>query len=322
MTKIIAEVCQNHLGDREILGRMIKEAAVAGADYVKGQIIFAEDLTNRERFDDGYIKNNGVVKTIKRPYAQEYERLAKLDLAEDDYKWFIDEAVKNKIVPLMTIFSRKRIEFAAKLPWPEKIVKVASYDCASHAMIKELCDVFDHLIVSTGATTDEEIIETVKIIKDKGKKATFLHCVTSYPNTLEMCNFARLKWLKNYSDQVGWSDHTKVENDGLKASMIAAMFGADYIERHFTSLNKSETKDGPISLNVEELRRLVDFCRLPRAEQSQRVEAEMPEWRIAVGQEKRKLTHEEMLNRDYYRGRFASRVGDKWIYNWEDKAIN
>src|SRR3989338_7965913 len=120
MAKIIVELCQNHLGKRELLGRMIKAAAEAGADYVKAQIIFSEDLTYRERFENGFTEDNGVVKTIKRQYQPESERLKKLDLSEDDYKWFVDEAVKNKVVPLVTIFSRKRIELAAKLPWPEK----------------------------------------------------------------------------------------------------------------------------------------------------------------------------------------------------------
>ena len=36
---------------------------------------------------------------------------------------------------------------------------------------------------------------------------------------------------------------------------------------------------------------------------------------IMLGQEKRELTHTEILNRDYYRGRFASLV---WRQNWEE----
>ena len=138
MTKIIAEVCQNHLGDRKILGQMIREAAKAGADYVKGQIIFSEDLTYRKRFEQGEVENNGVVKTIKRPFKMEKERLKTLDLSEDDYKWFIEEAIKNRIKPMVTIFSRRRIKLATSLPWPEKIVKVASYDCASFKFLEEL----------------------------------------------------------------------------------------------------------------------------------------------------------------------------------------
>jgi N,N'-diacetyllegionaminate synthase len=35
----------------------------------------------------------------------------------------------------------------------------------------------------------------------------------------------------------------------------------------------------------------------------------------------RELTHEELLNRDYYRGRFAACKEGNPIYNWEDKTI-
>ena len=87
MSKIIVEVCQNHNGDRTLLKEMIHAAKESGADIIKGQIIFSEDLTPRERFDEGYEENNGVRKTIRRPYTAERERLAALDLAEDDYRF-------------------------------------------------------------------------------------------------------------------------------------------------------------------------------------------------------------------------------------------
>ena len=221
MTKIIVEACQNHLGKREILSQIVAAAAAGGADYVKTQMIFSEDLTHRPRFDQGYVESNGVVKTIKRTYQAEFSRLSQLDLTEDDYKWFIELAQKNKITPLIAIFARKRIELAARLDWPEKIVKVASYDCASYPMLNELCDVFDHLIISVGATFDEEIKKAAELVKSRGKKLTFLHCVTSYPNTLEMCNLARLEWLRQFTNSVGWSDHTAVARDGLQAAKTA-----------------------------------------------------------------------------------------------------
>ena len=42
---MIAELCQNHNGDRRLLKEMIWAAAESGADYAKMQTIFAEDLT-------------------------------------------------------------------------------------------------------------------------------------------------------------------------------------------------------------------------------------------------------------------------------------
>ena len=37
MTKIIAELCQNHNGDKNILEEMVSAAAENGADYAKIQ---------------------------------------------------------------------------------------------------------------------------------------------------------------------------------------------------------------------------------------------------------------------------------------------
>jgi len=319
MAKIIAEVCQNHSGSRKLLGEMIHAAAENGADYVKMQSIFSEDLTPRGRFEHGEKEDNGVVKSIKRPFRPEYERLAKLDLTEDDHIFFIEECKKYNVVPLTAVFSRKRIPFVASLPWPERIVKVPSYDCASFTMLKELAENFDYLIVSTGATFDEEIERAAKVLQGTGKKFSFLHCVTSYPNSLDMCNFARIEWLKQFTPSVGWSDHSLIERDGIKAAKVALALGADIVERHFTILDKDKTKDGPVSVTPKLLKELTDFAKLPRQEMLERAKEEIPEFNTMLGLAQRKLTHEEMLNRDYYRGRFASYIDGEWVYNWEEE---
>ena len=50
-------------------------------------------------------------------------------------------------------------------------------------------------------------------------------------------------------------------------------------------------------------------------------------WRAAIGEGNRKLSDQELLNRDYYRGRFASRrpesqAGRRMIFNWEDVPLS
>src|SRR5687768_13151256 len=102
---LIAECCQNHNGNQEILKRMIYAAAENGADYVKIQAIRSRELTHRERFDEGETEN-GTVKVIKRPYAPELERLSKLDLSLDVERWFVEECWKAGIAPLTTAFTR------------------------------------------------------------------------------------------------------------------------------------------------------------------------------------------------------------------------
>ncbi len=323
MAKIIVEICQNHRGDRDLMKEMVAAAAGNGADIVKGQIIFSEDLTRRARFDGGVVEENGVVKAINRPFDAESARLKQLDLTEADYHSFVDEVKRAGITPMLTVFSKKRIPLAASLPWAEeKLVKVASYDCGSHAMINELAHRFDTLIVSTGASFDDEIKKTAGMLAEQKKRFALLHCVTSYPNTLPMCNLARMEWLRQFSPEVGWSDHTLVARDGIKASQVAIMLGADYVERHFTVLPADQTKDGPVSINPKELAELAAFNKLSKEAQRAYVEEHIPEWRVMLGSPTRDLTHTEMLNRDYYRGRFASFVGGEWIHNWEDKGTN
>src|SRR3989344_5134960 len=130
-SKIIIEVCQNHKGSREILKEMIHAAKENGADIIKGQVMFSKDVMRRPRFDEGEVEDNGVIKTIKRPYQPELERLAGLDMTEDDYAFFIEEVYRVGAVPMLTVFSRNRIPFMFSLPWKpgEKLIKVASYDC-------------------------------------------------------------------------------------------------------------------------------------------------------------------------------------------------
>ena len=43
-----------------------------------------------------------------------------------------------------------------------------------------------------------------------------------------------MNWLRQFTDHVGWSDHTLVSKDGIWASKIALALGAKWIERHFT----------------------------------------------------------------------------------------
>ncbi len=321
MAKLIVEVCQNHNGERAVLAEMIRAAAEAGADIVKGQVIFSADLTRRERFEEGHIEPNGVRKAIRRPYGAERERLAGLDLAADDYRFFVDTCHRAGVQPMLTVFTRSRIPFAAGLPWREKLAKVASYDCGSLPMLRELTQAFDRLVVSTGATFDDEIRQAAWVLRASGKPYALLHCVTSYPNALAITNLARMVWLKQFAPEVGWSDHTLVSRDGIKAAKAAIALGADYVERHFTILPAEATKDGPVSITPALLAELAAFNRLAQAEQMAVVEREIPEWPMMLGQAEREMTHTEMLNRDYYRGRFASPVGDDWVNNWEERPV-
>jgi N,N'-diacetyllegionaminate synthase len=135
-----------------------------------------------------------------------------------------------------------------------------------------------------------------------------------------------MKWLQELAHTVGYADQSLVSETGLIASKAALAFGAELIERHFTLLPADETRDGPVSINAEQLRELADFSQLSIKERCSSLDHEYPEWKIVIGKKNRKLSDAELLNRDYYRGRFASpreesASGMRMVNNWEEVPL-
>jgi len=322
MTKLIAEFCQNHNGNFDVLARMVEAAAKSGATHGKMQTIFADTVAFRPQFEDGLVQD-GVTRAIKRPYAPEYDRLKGLEVSEADTLRFVRLCRDAGIEPMTTCFVRGHARAIAEAGFTA--IKVASYDCASFPMLRELRGLFSEIVVSTGATFDDEVRHAADILR--GTAFGLLHCVTLYPTPLDQMHLARMGWLRTLAPAVGFSDHSLVARDGLVASKAALALGADIIERHFTILAADQSRDGPVSITPEHLADLAAFARLAPQERLAWMDTHHPGWRMTVGEERRPLSDQELLNRDYYRGRFAtprpeSRNGTRMIFNWEETPLS
>ena len=91
--------------------------------------------------------------------------------------------------------------------------------------------------------------------------------------------------------------------------------GAEIVEKHFTILPKDKTKDGVVSANPNQLKEISKLCKLNKEDISSYVKENVPEIEEMKGNLTRELSDEELLNRDYYQGRFVSKVSDKEIFN-------
>jgi len=321
MTQLIAEFCQNHNGDMDVLARMVEAAAKAGATHGKIQTILADTVSYRPQFEEGLVVD-GVVKSINRPYSPEYQRLKGLELSQENTLRFIQLCKDNGLRPMTTCFVRAHARELASAGFGS--IKVASYDCSSFPMLRDLAGLFDEIIVSTGATFDDEVQHAASILQEKN--FAFLHCVTLYPTPLDQMHLARMTWLRELAPRVGFSDHSLLERDGLVASKAALALGAEVIERHFTTLGPTESRDGPVSITPAGMVELAEFVKLSLQERLARMNAEHPGWEVTRGNQRRLLSDAELLNRDYYRGRFASprpesRNGTRMIFNWEETPI-
>ena len=319
MALLIAELCQNHNGDEKIVEEMVHAAADSGADYAKIQSIDSNELTYRERFENGLIEG-GKVKVIKRPYQSEYDRLKKLDLTEEFQLNFHKICEKYQIKPMTTLFTRSKINLVNKMNID--CLKISSFDCASHKLIDELKNVkVNKFIISTGATYDREIFKTVEIMKRNNLDFSLLHCISIYPTTPEVANLNRIKFLSKLSATVGISDHSNPDLYKYKIIAASILLGASVVEKHFTILDKDKTKDGVVSANPSQLKEISNLCKMNLENLESYVSENVKEFEIMKGKETRELTETELLNRDYYQGRFASKKNDNLIFNWEDSKV-
>lgn len=316
----IAELCQNHLGKFDNIKKMTEKCVENGATTIKLQSIYTKNLSFRPEFENG-IKINNKVYRIKRPYEDEFKRLKKLEVSLKDFEKFIKLCNELNVEPSVTCFSRNDIKNLKSVGF--KTIKVASYDCASFKFLKELKNNFNNLIISTGATYDDEILKASEIVKNN---FIFLHCVTIYPTPINEMHLNRINFLKNKFGKAGFSDHSlgfgKFKNI---ASKIAIYKGASVIERHITILDKEKTKDGPVSIYPEDIREIITFSKLSRDDQKYYLQEKYNiNIKKSFGLSKRILSNKEILNRDYYRGRFSSydKKTKRMIYNWEEVEIN
>ena len=321
--KYIAELCQNHNGREKNLDEMLDRCVRSGADYVKLQYIFSKSLVFRPIFETGFVKGNKVL-SIKRPYKSEFNRLKNIELKNKVYEKFVTKCEKLGVKPMITCFSRDNINTLYNMGY--KDIKVASYDCSSFEMIREMSNKFDNIVMSTGATYLDEISKSCEILMKSKKNFSLLHCVTIYPTPINKINLKKIDYLKKkFNVPVGFSDHSESFNKKKNlASKLSIYFGAQLIERHITILPKDMSKDGKVSILPEDILEIKKFSKLKKNEQKIYLK-DMYNFDIKHLKDKKldlDLSHEELLNRHYYKGRFGSVLKNKRIvYNWDEVSL-
>lgn len=221
-SKIVAEVGANHIGNIDVAVAMIQAAARAGADMVKFQSWQARKL--RPDFPD---------------YPGTFERHRRTELSDADHVSLIEACAKHGVEFLTTCFDLERVDFLASLGL--KRIKVASPDCGSLKLLDRLMAKFDHLIISTGMSTNDEVLTMIE--HARGHRVTVLHCVSLYPTPPARVNMERMLWLRSLGVPVGFSDHTL----GTDAARLAIALGAEIVEKHFTLSRALPGKDQAIS---------------------------------------------------------------------------
>jgi N-acetylneuraminate synthase len=137
-----------------------------------------------------------------------------------------------------------------------KAYKIASSDMSHLPLLRRVAQYNKPIMLSTGASTLEEIREAVQTIREYHDDIILLHCTLCYPTKDQDANLAIIQTLKKeFPDlPIGLSDHTLSE----ETSKYAVSAGAVVLEKHFTVDNSlGDSADHWLSMNPETMKEYV-----------------------------------------------------------------
>jgi len=264
---IIAEIGNNHNGSLKDAKNLVDSAIKSGADIVKFQMRNVDTL---------YV-NQGNSTDLGTQYV--LDLLARFQLTNREFEELFAYCSSKSIPVLCTPFDRISADKLEEIG--VDAYKVASADLTNHELLVHLIKKNKPLIISTGMSTEKEIMDTIELLKFHNANYVLLHCNSTYPCPYEDINLNYLHRLKKLSGNVvGYSGHER----GISIPLAAVSLGAKIIEKHFTHDKSMEGNDHKVSLLPEEFKIMVDNIR---------------EIEASLGNSKtRSITQGEMINRE------------------------
>lgn len=224
MPYILAEAGVNHDCNMDLAKRLINEAQEGGADGIKFQTYKADTVASK---DSPYYWD-----ITKEPTKSQHELFQKYDkFWKKEYEELKIYCDKVGIEFMSTPFD---VESAIFLNDLMDVYKISSSDITNKPFIEFMCKFNKPIILSTGASNHDEILNAVNWIKKYNNPLCLMHCVLNYPTEDINANLGMIVDLKEkYSDCIiGYSDHTLPKD--MRSLEIATMLGAKVLEKHFT----------------------------------------------------------------------------------------
>ena len=243
---VIAEGCDNHLGDLEVAREMCRQARLAGADAIK----FQHHLPDEEMLRDAPMSDN-----FKEPL---YDFLVKHALKLDGHRELMAYCKEIGIQYMCTPFSYRAAEEMVGLGL--NVIKIGSGEMTDIPSLIRMAKTFRRpMIVSTGMSTYEEIDRTYHALVATGVPLALTYCVSEYPPVYEDMNLNSIRtMIERYPAAViGHSDHTP----DLYTCFAAVTFGAKIIEKHVILDKRQLGPDQSVSIDFRDLAALVDGIR-------------------------------------------------------------
>lgn len=221
---IIAEIGVNHECDMEKAYQMIDECKEFGAHAVKFQAYKAGTIASKH--------SPSYWDTSKEPTTSQYQLFQKYDkFGRKEFEQLKAYSDERGVDFLCTPFDIDSADYLAPMM---EAIKISSSDLTNKPFIEYLCQFGKPIILSTGASDEEEIRRAVSWISAFDLPLCLMHCVLNYPTPNKNAQLAKISGLKEaFPDVViGYSDHTLPED--MSTLQYAWNLGAKVIEKHYT----------------------------------------------------------------------------------------
>jgi sialic acid synthase SpsE len=249
MTYVIAEIGLNHNGDISKALKLIEIAASSGCDAVKFQKRDIPSLAISEVLDSEDLRFPDFGTTYREVREHhEFNFDQYIELKRCSKKFNLDFIV--------TPFDIKSVDFLINLGVDK--FKIASHSLTNIPLLNYISNFNIPVIMSTGMSKIKEVDYAVDLFIKANINLELMHCISAYPTPPELANLSLIKFYKDrYGLNVGYSGHEM----GFLQTLIAVSLGATSIERHITLSINEIGFDHKLSLEPEELEKMVKTIR-------------------------------------------------------------
>lgn len=250
---VVAELGTSHRGDLDRARALVDAAVAAGAECVKFQMVYAEEILH---------PRTGTVPLPSGNIAL-FEQFRDMERGVEFYGALKEHTEAAGALFLCSPFGIRSARELRGLGC--RALKIASPELNHFPLLEEVSSYGLPLFLSSGVSLLGDIERALAVT---GRERTvLLHCITSYPAPEEEYNVAVLESLRRVLGvPTGLSDHSL---DPVLVPALAAVQGACVVEKHFTRSRTDPGLDDPIALEPSDFRRMVHAVR--------RVEADGPE---------------------------------------------
>ena len=257
MPYVIAEIGVNHEGRMETAFRLINEAKHGGAHAAKFQTYKADLIAMK--------KSPAYWDQSEEPADSQHELFQRYDsFGPDEYQQLADHCRQVGIDFMSTPFDLQAVNDLDPIV---DVFKIASADITNIPLLRSVGATGKPVILSTGASTIEEIDVALAEVSGAGAtQVVLLHCILNYPTNDENANLAMIGHLRDrYPEHwIGISDHTRPTSDNL-ALVVSYALGARVIEKHFTHDKSLPGNDHYHAMDMDDLARMITVLERTRS---------------------------------------------------------